>query len=73
MLEGSGHVFVLEDHSRVGGLGDALRRQMSRDVVVFGVDGWPVCGTPSEALRAHELDGASLAARILEATQAPSP
>ncbi len=59
------HVFVLEDHSPVGGLGDAIRRELGgRDVIVFGVDGWPACGTPSEALRAHGLDGLSLAERI---------
>jgi hypothetical protein len=33
-------------------------------VTVFGVEGWPACGTPDEALRFHALDGASLAARI---------
>ena len=58
-------VVVLEDHAPVGGLGDALRASSSAgDVTVFGVEGWPACGTPSEALRAHGLDGASLAARI---------
>ena len=31
---------------------------------VFGVEGWPACGTPDEALRFHGLDGASLAPRI---------
>ena len=35
-----------------------------RAVTVFGVEGWPACGTPDEALRFHGLDGASLAARI---------
>jgi transketolase len=57
-------VVVLEDHAPVGGLGDALRRELGRDVVVLGVEGWPACGTPSEALGAHELDGASVAGRI---------
>ena len=57
------HVFVLEDHAPVGGLGDALRR-VGVEVEVFGVEGWPACGTPLEALRAHRLDGASLADRI---------
>jgi transketolase len=33
-------------------------------LTAFGVEGWPVCGTPAEALRAHGLDGASLAGRI---------
>jgi transketolase len=58
-------VLVLEDHSPVGGLGAALLRELpGRLLTVFGVEGWPACGTPPEALRAHGLDGASLAARI---------
>jgi transketolase len=63
-IAGAEHVLVLEDHAPVGGLGDALRRELGRDVTVFGVEGWPACGTPGEALRAHGLDGASLATRI---------
>jgi transketolase len=59
-------VLVIEDHSPVGGLGDALRRALGgREVTVFGIDGWPACGTPAEALRVHGLDGASLAERVL--------
>jgi transketolase len=59
------HIVVLEDHAPVGGLGDALRRALpGRIVTVFGVEGWPACGTPDEALRFHGLDGASLAPRI---------
>ena len=59
------HVLVLEDHAPVGGLGDALRSALAgRPVTVFGVDGWPACGTPTEALGFHALDGASLAERI---------
>jgi transketolase len=58
-------VFVLEDHAPVGGLGDSLRRALEgRAVTVFGVEGWPACGTPLEALRFHGLDGAALADRI---------
>jgi transketolase len=64
-------LFVLEDHAPVGGLGDALRRELpGRAVTVFGVDGWPACGTPVEALRAHALDGASLADRVVAALSA---
>jgi transketolase len=60
------HVFVLEDHAPVGGLGDGLRAALpGRAVTVLGVEGWPACGTPAEALRFHGLDGASLAARIV--------
>ena len=59
------HVLVLEDHAPVGALGDAVRRSLEgRAVTVIGVEGWPACGTPEEALRFHGLDGASLAARI---------
>ena len=59
------NVLVLEDHAPVGGLGDALRRELrGRAVTVYGVEGWPACGTPEEALRFHGLDGASLAERI---------
>jgi transketolase len=59
-------VFVLEDHAPVGALADALRRELepTTRVTAFGVEGWPACGTPPEALRAHGLDGASLALRI---------
>jgi transketolase len=58
-------VFVLEDHAPVGGLADGLRAALpGRAVTVFGVEGWPACGTPAEALRFHALDGESLAERI---------
>ena len=66
------HVVVLEDHASVGGLGDALRRALpGRAVTVFGVEGWPACGTPAEALNFHGLDGASVAARIAGRVGAP--
>jgi transketolase len=59
---------VVEDHASLGALGDALRRELpGREVTVCGVDGWPAFGTPPEALRAHGLDGVSLAGRIAEA------
>ena len=59
------HILVLDDHSPVGGLGDTVRRALDdRPVTVYGVEGWPACGTPEEALGFHQLDGASLARRI---------
>ena len=70
-------VLVLEDHAPCGGLGDhiisMLARHRSRPLAkrrfeIFGVEGWPACGTPQEALRYHHLDGASLAERVLEAS-----
>jgi len=65
IVEPHRHVLVLEDHAPVGALGDTLRRALrAHEVTVFGVEGWPACGTPLEALRHHGLDGASLADRI---------
>jgi transketolase len=71
LVEPFGEIFVVEDHAPVGALGDSLRRQLDgRPVTVFGVEGWPACGTPTEALRFHGLDGASLADRIALALRA---
>lgn len=70
-------VFVLEDHHPSGGLTDHLlellasRRDLplaGRRFIQFAVEGWPACGTPQEALKYHRLDGASLAERVLEAS-----
>jgi len=65
LVEPFGEIFVIEDHAPVGALADAIRRALDgRSVTVFGVEGWPACGTPAEALRFHGLDGATLADRI---------
>jgi transketolase len=66
---GARDVLVVEDHAPVGALGDTLRRALATlaeapVLEVVGVEGWPACGTPVEALRHHALDGASLAERI---------
>ena len=66
---GAREVLVVEDHAPVGALGDTLRRAFAElpdppALHVAGVEGWPACGTPAEALRAHGLDGASLAERV---------
>lgn len=66
-------VCVLEDHAPVGGLGDTLLNALTasdlmgdRHFQKLAVEGYPAWGTPSEVLKFHGLDGASLAARILE-------
>jgi transketolase len=64
LVEPFEETFVLEDHAPVGALADSLRRHLDRPVTAFGVEGWPACGTPVEALSFHGLDGASLADRI---------
>ena len=73
-------VCVLEDHSPVGGLGDHILPVLvaeglaeGRTFHKFGVEGYPACGTPAEALQKHGLDGASLARSLARlATQAPA-
>jgi transketolase len=64
-------LFVLEDHCAVGGLADFLLPLLQEQGLLegrtfqkFGVDGYPACGTPVEALCYHRLDGLSLADRI---------
>jgi transketolase len=71
-FSGVREVLVVEDHAPVGALGDTLRRAFSAlpdppALTVAGVEGWPACGTPTEALRHHALDGASLADRVARA------
>lgn len=70
-------VFVLEDHHPSGALTDHILELLasskkqplaSRRLIRFAVEGWPACGTPQEALKHHRLDGASLAERVLEAS-----
>lgn len=68
-------VYFLEDHSPVGGLGDRgisvlahADRTAGRRLRVLGVEGLPACGTPTEALQAHERDARSLARLVLEGT-----
>ena len=71
VLERCQRIYVLEDHSPVGALGDAMLNELTADGLLsarqfrkFGVEGYPACGTPQEALQHHGLDGASLAMRI---------
>ncbi len=68
-------VHVLEDHAPVGGLADSMLSALNdlgalagRRLHKLAVEGYPACGTPTEALRHHRLDGASIAARLLEVT-----
>ena len=69
-------LFVVEDHGVTGALGDHLLSTLvtlgllvARSYGVFGVEGLPACGTPAEALGAHQLDGASLARRVVAALE----
>ncbi len=64
-------IFVLEDHSAIGGLGDRLVNTLveigeisGKEFTNFGLKEYPECGTPLEVLEFHKLDGKSLAQRI---------
>ena len=64
-------IFVLEDHSTIGGLGDRLLNALveinsieEKEFTNFGLTDYPECGTPLEVLEFHQLDGKSLAKRI---------
>jgi len=65
-------LFVLDNHSPYGGLGDFLLNitnelysQKKKKVVKIAVTGLPACGNPQEVLKHHQLDGNSLASRVL--------
>lgn len=66
-------IFVVDNHSYYGGLGDSLLNSMissdtlcHKRLVKFAIDEYPACGTPREALAYHKLDGQSLVTRVLE-------
>ena len=64
-------IFILEDHSAVGGLGDRILNALTeideidgKEFINLGLNEYPECGTPLEVLEYHKLDGKSLAERI---------
>lgn len=64
-------IFILEDHSAVGGLGDRILNTLNdiraingKEFTNLGLTDYPECGTPWEVLDYHKLDGKSLAQRI---------
>jgi transketolase len=66
------NIFVLDNHSQYGGLGDCLLNAVAtsdslrpKKITKFALDEYPACGTPKEVLAYHKLDGKSLADRIL--------
>ena len=67
-----GPMFALDNHSEYGGIGDCLANALfsseeflGTPLYKFGVQDFPACGTPLEALAHHKLDGHSIAERIL--------
>lgn len=64
-------IYVLEDHSTTGGLGDRILDALAsvhhfkgKLFEKIGLNDYPECGTPEEVLKYHGLDGMSLAERI---------
>lgn len=65
------NVYVVDDHSPIGGLGDSILNALVDSGFLAGkrfkklaVEGYPACGTPREALEYHGLDAATLARRL---------
>ncbi|NMC57852.1 MAG: hypothetical protein GYA51_00430 [Candidatus Methanofastidiosa archaeon] len=65
-------IFILEDHATFGGLGHFWLKILNDKnllglfrIHIFGIEGYPTCGTPAEALIFHGLEGQTLARRII--------
>ena len=65
------HVYALDDHAPVGGLGDAILNALATAELLAGrrftklaVEGYAAWGTPPQVLKHHGLDGESIAAKI---------
>jgi len=77
VIDGMKAVFVLDDHSPAGGLGDFIASEMGKAALFsgqnftkFAVEGYAACGTAQEVLAFHGLDGQSLSNRVLKAVSA---
>lgn len=70
VCNGIKNIFVLEDHSNFGGLGDRILYELVKLNIKFdrfeklGLDEYPACGVPHEVLKYHRLDSHSLSERI---------
>jgi len=71
-VHGCGAIFVVDNHSPYGGLGDSLLNAamgsdalQNKRIIKFAVDEYPACGTPQEVLSYHGLDAENLARRVL--------
>lgn len=67
-----GCLFVLDNHTPYGALGDNLLHALiSSEALrkikfkIFGVEGYPACGAPQEVLNYHMLNAECLAKRVL--------
>ncbi|KUO61817.1 1-deoxy-D-xylulose-5-phosphate synthase [bacterium BRH_c32] len=70
-VKGIKKVFVLEDHSVIGGLGERILESLVKTDSIkgktfekIGLTDYPECGTPLEVLEFHGFDGKSLAVKV---------
>lgn len=73
VVHGFDAIYVMDDHSQVGGLGDCLLNALMacensrmKRLIKIAIEDFPVCGTPAEVLGHHKLSAQSLVVRILE-------
>ncbi|GJQ57668.1 MAG: 1-deoxy-D-xylulose-5-phosphate synthase [Candidatus Scalindua sp. AMX11] len=66
-------IMTLDNHAPIGGFGDMMtsvvlgsEKLRNRKFRKLAVNGYPACGTPQEALKAHGIDGESLAHIVLK-------
>ena len=66
------HIFSIDDHNEVGGLGDNLLCELNRNDLLkdksfykIGVNNFPECGSLDEVLKYHKLDFKSLSQKII--------
>lgn len=71
MVANCQNIFVLDNHSQFGGLGDQVLNTAQqwdglrhKKYIKLGLKEYPACGTPSEVLAFHQLNGESIAKRI---------
>jgi transketolase len=71
VIDGFKRVFVVEDHSPTGGLGSFLLAKLNENqqlgkgnFKIIGVEGFPVCGTPAEALAYHHMNASAISKTI---------
>ena len=74
-LESYEIVYVVDDHSIVGGLGDHIISNIQfteAKLIKLGIKDFPNCGNPLEVLKSHQLDGQSIANLISIELNKPS-
>jgi len=79
VINGFDAIYVMDDHSEYGGLGDCLLNALTasgslRDkrLIKIAIEDFPVCGTPAEVLDYHKVSAQSLVTRIFEAAKGNS-